>query len=1087
MTFFPLEQLIILPSFQAVSDERDRLLEQADNNVVLRPQLYTFNGLERKLAENWNPWFMPGEAESVILDQPAVISELGRDFILEGLINERSCGMLGSSDFKNSRLLNSDGVRNGILSFIDALRIEGVCSSEFKTIAAGLNDGFVKADLCEIYECYERVLSSRAITDKAGIRRIILKRLQAGYVPSFLEYTSHIVVKGFNRLTPFQVALIAGLAAIVKKIDVHFILPVWALDLEYDRHDDEAGNPFQESLYTIRKLEEAGAVSGTIELIITPPRSENESHSDTGFLQDLFRPEVIDASCQPSLFDAPQSGVQDLVILAAPGRYKEIEEAGRIIWRLIDRGVEASKIALTASNLSVYGELIEDVFRRFNLPLFFRRGAPLEIQAPARAVRALFRLASSHWDRDSVMDILASPYLAAPFETPWEKIDRISAEAGVTDDRSGGGWIENLNRLAVAEPEYSSEISDIVNGLTVLRKLINPLKRPDAVSGFIETIKAILDELKLESCVFSGKPKHVKRDAAAFNELYRCFDDLIKAAAAAGVGNKQFSPDDFQRWLMRAMKGRNIGVGESFGSGIRVVNPYDLHGLEVDYLFFVGLNEGEFPKPKLENILVDDKQIRQINKKSKKRLFTTSASDYRAQELLFYHAVASCRRKVWICYSRTDEKGRLKLASSLIDDVLRMKPDGFIKVRRFPDKSNPDYEDALTREEFWGKLAADVFCIRASDERRAAEKTFTSYINSDLDLTEWTAITERAEYEKRRKTNDCPGTNGFISPGVITPWLESLKRYNGKTLLSANLLQDYASCPFAFWADYILGLRVPVFPDDEMSPLDEGVLVHKILYEFMSQCSISTLLPLKGRREEMDLLIETIERVLDASEKNFAVGRNLLWRIKRKNIARTLTRWLEFERNRDDGMVPSHFEWGFGLRKREGGDDHARPPLQVKLSDGGELFFSGRVDRIDLSSRLARVLDYKNSSNRSKYNSLLKEGDLGVTSFQAPIYQVAVAEAFKRPAEAGWIVLKEPGSRQTCSPDTGQAVFNSSPEERRLMEEQGRPNFFNMLEKTWGRLVNGEFRPNDSSSKCEFCDYRTACRVAEITAQVSEK
>src|SRR5262249_62136536 len=70
----------------------------------------------------------------------------------------------------------------------------------------------------------------------------------------------------------------------------------------------------------------------------------------------------------------PDGGIR---VVAAPSRYREGEAALGEIRRRLEGGMAAGRCALIARDLSLYGDLIEDVARRYRVPVYFRRGRPL--------------------------------------------------------------------------------------------------------------------------------------------------------------------------------------------------------------------------------------------------------------------------------------------------------------------------------------------------------------------------------------------------------------------------------------------------------------------------------------------------------------------------------------------------------------------------------------------------------------------------------------------------------------------------------------------------------------------------------------
>jgi RecB family exonuclease len=73
-----------------------------------------------------------------------------------------------------------------------------------------------------------------------------------------------------------------------------------------------------------------------------------------------------------------------------------------------------------------------------------------------------------------------------------------------------------------------------------------------------------------------------------------------------------------------------------------------------------------------------------------------------------------------------------------------------------------------------------------------------------------------------------------------------------------------------------------------------------------------------------------------------------------------LQRYLNWEREwGEPEWKPMHFEVAFGNAPREGNDSLSTSRALVLETEAGPVRFAGRVDRIDLRSGAARIIDYK--------------------------------------------------------------------------------------------------------------------------------
>ena len=122
--------------------------------------------------------------------------------------------------------------------------------------------------------------------------------------------------------------------------------------------------------------------------------------------------------------------------------------------------------------------------------------------------------------------------------------------------------------------------------------------------------------------------------------------------------------------------------------------------------------------------------------------------------------------------------------------------------------------------------------------------------------------------------------------------------------LSASGLESWARCPFQYFLSRVL--RIQQLPDadlDEISPLERGSLVHKILAHFTAR-----------ERQDLDTLMMLADEEFAFAERRGITGYPLLWEIEKDNIRSGLSDFLESESEwfGDDAPVDSRAEVAFG-------------------------------------------------------------------------------------------------------------------------------------------------------------------------------
>ena len=1045
MTLFPRGRMDVHPGRLAANRSRERLLGESPEGVILSARILSFKQLE---------FLLHGQTGARRL-----ISDLGRDMMFEKAVRAEAAH-LGWA--RTASPLALQRLSRRVWKIVDGIRAAGLSRDDFQQAAADALPDRIAGALGRIRTAYEAGLEKAGFTDRTGQRQRLLERLNRGAGLPLLHDIQCLRFLGLRRMTPFQADLVKALGRVVPRVVIFLDCPEWVLSADPAAIPHWSGNPMAETLSLIESMEKLGDREGGLEIKYTDGGPQRPA--------DLQR--VYDYLFRPAPGDPPPEPPQNIQVLAAPGRYAEVEEIGRRIRGLIDRGAPAERIAIAVRDLGLYGSLIEDVFRRFNMPFYFRRGAPLAVQPVVQSFLNLLRLADFHFDRRRVLDVLDSPYLDLGFDLPAAQAAELSARAGVTDERAGGGWSENLDRLAASEGSLTRDIDKLKQNINELQNVISATNKSAPLVEHIRNYRALLKRVGMERCILAGDREYLPRDIMAWSGLRACLDDIERGASESGTAGERHPADEAMTVLLSALRERNIGQEGDPGFGVMVLNVFDLHGLDFDYVFCLGLNENEFPRTGSEGSLLTDDQMRDLNKRTGRLVFATGGQEYRREELAFHQSLAAAGQGLVMSYSRTDAQGRMRLASSLVDAVLRLWPEGELEVLKVTGETVPKWDQVLTREELLGRLALDLLAgetkepglgleIMAALNRRPEEKR------------SWSAILRRLAIERRRLRGETGVFSGMVGPDPLVPWLASLRKHQRYPVISPSFLESYAQCPFAFWAKNVLKLDPPPLPGDDVRPIDEGLIIHRILCRFMTRCREEGLLPLQGRSEEEALLSSISREVWREAEAAMAVGRAPLWRSRRRILENLLRRWWQHESAWADDLIPTHFEWEFGPFSKT----KPRAEAFVPFLSGGGLYFRGRVDRIDVSVQKARVLDYKNSGRRAQYRKLLQDEEVGRTSFQAPVYQAAAAEALGRPSQSGWVILQNLGERPPdLSAATDSALFATDPDQRREMSGEGRDNFFNLVESTWQRLAGGAFPPNPDSSFCRYCDFRTGCR-----------
>ncbi|MCK5257528.1 MAG: exodeoxyribonuclease V subunit gamma, partial [Deltaproteobacteria bacterium] len=286
-------------------------------------------------------------------------------------------------------------------------------------------------ELARIYRCYQTSLIDHELIDLNDMSVMVKDFVtDLDNEIAFLKGIRRLIVEDMYDFTPVQLDLIIALAHRVGHTNV--IIP----------YDHNKGDIFSYVERTIRKFESLWELNIDINLDFKP-QGDTSRGKLSEITKNYLKPNDPPAGNETVLID------DEVILIEAAGIYQEAEAIGKEIRKLLDAGVEPNKIGVLFSNLAVYSEMIEDVFNRFKIPIYFRRGKPLLSSNVIKTVFSFFELLGNNFERNAFLKIARSNYIdfwGGDESLSGEKIESYILRAGIIDDR-GNSWENRLGRL----------------------------------------------------------------------------------------------------------------------------------------------------------------------------------------------------------------------------------------------------------------------------------------------------------------------------------------------------------------------------------------------------------------------------------------------------------------------------------------------------------------------------------------------------------------------------------------------------------------------------------------------------------------
>jgi ATP-dependent helicase/nuclease subunit B len=789
---------------------------------------------------------------------------------------------------------------------------------------------------------------------------------------------------------------------------------------------------------------------------------------------------VAIARCLYDPEPAPLPHAPRISLANTQGPEAELTLVARRALALINQGVPPHEIAVVARSLEPYTALAESVFARHRLPVDASGSLPLARHPEARAVLLFLRAFRDDFDRRTVAELVRSPHLIHP---QWARDtelwrpsawDRWSRTHGLT--RGVEAWTVELPRLLRERsvPPWLVEANDIAQfrdrcqGEAHSAELLGRLITEWAAVG--ETWRgcaradehaSMLDTLRrrwIRSLpAATGSP-----ETAALERTWNGALEQIQALEAVQAP-ASLDRDTVLDFMCRVLETAPFALKSD--RGMSFLDLRQARGLTFRHVFFIGMNDGLYPRPPRETPLLPDRVRVAIRDRSAKPLAVRREG--RAEErLLFAQLVASTRDALVVSWQRADAEGRALAPSLALRELAAILPGKPALATLLDQETAVGLPTEPTRAAAWleeetGLLLREEAALLSARKAATAVSGVSAFLEKidpqlGRELSGGLALIEATESGADLRFD------GAID--LPSPWSRPY---------SALTLEQIARCPLTFFFQNILKVR-PLEQEAReyrTEAREIGQVVHGILENVYRDLAQSG--HLKGDTEAVALQAAG-RAALDAHwDEGLAA---LAWRMNRRYpllYATTARIWKhELEAFLDKDLA----------RLAEGG--HILESLEtawnarLRLGDGTELAVTGVPDRVtrDRDGRFW-ISDYKTAGKPDKH---MKPIDyLRAEHVQLPLYVLMGMSRQGSPAPLPEAEIV--GLGPNFYPDFG--FVGGGPHrfevERFALLEAGFLDTLSVL----GDLVRAGRFPFRTERHCRWCQFHVACRRHQLSSE----
>jgi ATP-dependent helicase/nuclease subunit B len=751
----------------------------------------------------------------------------------------------------------------------------------------------------------------------------------------------------------------------------------------------------------------------------------------------------------------------DLIRLKAGDRVDEIELIAKEIKELIlNHNVELDKICLAFNLIQNYSPVIRDVFTNFGIPFNLTDRYSISTSPIVIALINFLEILENDFYYKNIFRSLSLNYLKIA-QIDLSNLLRASVNLKVVSGYKN--WVDKLND-ALNQPTvyednergindrdrevYTKALSDIKK----IFELLKPFAKPLTISEFKEAFYNLTFSFQIPSLLVNSKGDSTEKNIKAFEEFVSTTNELLDLFRLEYKDDEKFPIKFYLNNIRTAVSSSRYNIKEKPGYGVQITTINEIRGLKFDYLFISGLCDGDFPTRYVPEIFFSGSYVKnERNHQTEERYH-------------FYQSLCSWNKRLYLTHPVKEERRELSTSTFL---------DEFLSLFSVTEKSSLNYHDNLYSKEEMLKHIGKVG-IENIENNEAIKN-----LNINFEM-----IKHAAEIDKLRTENPFGESEytGFVSKKLLPNSKEKLEALRNKEY-SISQLETYAACPYKYFAERILNLEPIEEPSEEIEALEMGSLLHSILYEFYTELKKKKIVlhnvSNKQFQEAEDLIFKIAEAKVEAANFNAALSFFEIEKIlgingNRKNSI--LYKFLEQERDNDEGYVPEYFELSFGKINQSS--------TEFKI---GETKFRGKIDRVDVdhNEKRFRVVDYKLGGKKPSTDDLYKG-----LSLQLPLYMYAAKKLIQaqlkkdyKPAGSEIYSLKYQEEKFGRQPIKLSRKKTTADEDVALNEELIKI-CLEAVEKYVAAIQEGKFHLSlleDRETKvCQYCNFRAICRIQEV-------
>lgn len=483
------------------------------------------------------------------------------------------------------------------------------------------------------------------------------------------------------------------------------------------------------------------------------------------------------------------------------------------------KGFRYRDVAVVTGDLGIYGMLVREEFARLGIPCFVDQKKSILTNSYVDMLCALLDILLKDFDYAGCMRYLKSTFSGVGSDQA-NLVDNFLLATGI---RGHKRWQQQWDGAYVYRRKREEVAAEAIESINRVRELLwdrlgflyEQIGRgKHTVREYAELLCDFMEQqghyAQIQDLVERFREQDDPESAKEYEQVYEIVINVLDRLVEL-MGTESMPLQEFSEIFHTGLEEARIGL---IPPGVDQVVVGDLNRTRlagIQYLFFLGLNDGNIPQAKGSGGILSETE-RTFLTEAEFDLAPTSREQIYTEQFYLYLGLTKPSRHLYLSYSETANDGSALRPSYLISQVSKI----------FPDRK-PLYEELI--RDYVHLLADDqgerylIRGLRSGNwEEPAWQEMYRQYQMDEGKCSRLRELVEAAYY---------------VEPESRITKAAAAALYQEIITGSTSQFERFSSCPFAYFMQY--GLHLEERQEHQVELFDVGNIVHEALEQYTKE------------------------------------------------------------------------------------------------------------------------------------------------------------------------------------------------------------------------------------------------------------